>query len=264
MGTITGTYIDKVETGNERIDTLVNVLLPPTLEKYEQIIINYETATLLPGGVCRFTYQNWNRAYPVEVYLNGGVTPVSPSLYDIDYEMGRIAFKEALADGDAVMATYCFNYFPYHILEGFIHRAVVVLNTAGNGTVTAYTVKTIPEGWLGIVADIVVSMCMEKLILEYDLWKGRLIFAISNNGIYEGNDNIVGQLETVKKNAEERAYKSLDNAKLRAGEHLAKPTEHYYEALLVGSSARYKNGTYTYGPLRGAKFNKLFGNIPRK
>ena len=129
---------------------------------------------------------------------------------------------------------------------------------------TAYTFKTLPEGWLGIVADLVIAMCMERLILDYDIWKGLLIFAISNNGIYDGGDNIVSQLETIKHNAEDRAYKSLDNAKLRVGGYLAKPTPAYYESLLVGSSARYKNGNTSYGALRGAKFNKLWGNLPRQ
>ena len=71
-------------------------------------------------------------------------------------------------------------------------------------------------------------------------------------------------VETVKHNAEERAYMSLNNPKLRAPNLLAGPTEHYYEALLIGSTARYKNGSISYGPLRGAKFNRLVGNLPRK
>ena len=58
--------------------------------------------------------------------------------------------------------------------------------------------------------------------------------------------------------------RSLNNPKLRAANYLAGPTEHYYEALLIGSSARYKNGSMSYGPLRGAKFNRLVGNVPRQ
>ena len=258
MTTITGTYIEKANTGNSRVDTLINVMVQPTIAEYRQIIINYETATLTGKNSCRFTYQNWNPAYPVEVFLNGSAIPIDSSQYTIDSEMGR------LSPGDAIMATYCFDYFPVHVLEGYIQRAVVTLNTAGNSMPTNYTYETVPEGWLGIVADLVVAMCMERLILDYDIWKGRLIFAISNNGIYDGGDNIVSQLETIKHNAEDRAYRSLDNAKLRVGGHLAKPTEYYYQALLTGSSSRYKNGNISYGPLRGARFNKIGGNLPRQ
>ena len=264
MATLPGTYIEAVESGNDRIDLLVNTLVHPTIAEFQQIIINYENGTLLGKRNVRFTYQNWNKAYPVEIYLNGGEDLLDDSNYTVDHEMGRLTMGFDLEKGDSVLATYCFNYFPYHILQGFIQRAVIVVNTAGQGPTLSYTVETVPSGWLGIIADIVVSMCMEKLILEYDLWKGRLIFAISNNGIYEGSDNIVSQLETVKKNAEDRAYRSLDNPKLRAANYLAKPTEHYYEALLAGSSARYKNGMVNYGPLRGATFNKIVGPVPRQ
>ena len=264
MATIPGTYIKKIESGNERIDTLVNVLIYPTIAEFEQIMIHYETGTIIGKNLVRFTYSNWNEAYPVELYLNGGSIALNQEQFEVDHQMGKIKLNFDLEPGDSVQATYCFNYFPQAILEGFIYRSIVVANTAGNGNTTTYTIKDIPDGWLGIIADLVVSMCMEKLILEYDLWKGRLIFAISNNGIYEGSDNIVSQLELVKHNAEERAYMSLNNPKLRAANYLAGPTEHYYEALLIGSSARYKNGSMSYGPLRGAKFNRLVGNVPRQ
>lgn len=264
MTTLPGTYISKTETGNDKIDTLINVLVFPTIAEFQQLMIYYETGTVIGDHLIRFTYQNWNEAYPVELHLNGSSTALSQDLFSVDHEMGKITVNFDLTPGDNVQATYCFNYFPYAILEGFIYRAIVVANTAGNGATRTYTVNTIPNGWLGIIADLVVSMCMEKLILEYDLWKGRLIFAISNNGIYEGSDNIVSQLETVKHNAEERAYMSLNNPKFRAANALAGPTSHYFEALLIGSSARYKNGSVSYGPLRGAKFNRLVGNIPRQ
>ncbi len=264
METIPGTYIPKIATGNDRIDTLINVMLFPTIMEFEQIIINYETGTILDERLLRFTYSNWNPAYPAEVYLNGGRKMLSEKLFRIDHEMGKISLDFDLTPGDTVQATYCFNYFPQPVLEGFIRRAVIVTNTAGNGAVLNHTVETLPDSYLGIVADLVVSMCMEKLILEYDLWKGRLIFAISQNGFYDGGDSIVSQLETVKRNAEERAYMSINNPKMRAPNLLAKPTEHYYEALLVGSTARYRNGSISYGPLRGARFNRLVGDLPRR
>lgn len=264
MATIAGTYIPSVDTGNEKINTLINVMIFPTLMEFEQIIINYETGKIIGDNLVNFTYSNWNPDYPVELHLNGGKRGLNPSLFTCDYTMGKITLNTPLEPGDNVQATYCFNYFPLVVLEGFIQRAVIVANTAGNGQTLNYTIDNVPDGWLGIIADIVVSMCMEKLILEYDLWKGRLIFGISANNLYDGNDNIVAQLETVKKNAEERAYMSLNNPKLRAPNLLEGPTQYYYEALLVGSSSRYKNGSMSYGPLRGAKFNRLVGSVPRQ
>ena len=261
--TIQGTYIEKISSGNEKIDLLVNELLFPWIHEFEQIMINYEIGTVVSPNLVRFTYQNWCKAFPVEVYLNGSRTPLSPDNYSVDYNMGKISFTIDLEMGDEVMATYCFNYFPFPVLSGFIQSAIVTLNTAGQGQTTSYTVESIPKEYLGVVAQLVVARCMEKLILEYDLWKGRLIFAISNNGIYDGSDSIVSQLETVKRNVEDQAYLTLNNPQFRAPIGLAKPTSHYWEALLAGSSARYKNGNPSYGPLRGAKFNKLMGNLPR-
>lgn len=264
MNLLPSSYVEQSDTGNKRIDTLVDVYVHPTIAEFRQIVIHYETGTpYSPTGI-RFTYQNWNKAYPVELHLNGGEIPLSSDLYSVDHQFGRIETSFGLEQGDNAMATYCFNYFPQHVLDGFVRRAIVTANTAGSGSITDYTVDTIPDSWLGIVADLTISMCMEKLILEYDLWKGRLVFAISNNGIYDGSDNIVSQLELVKRNSEERAYKSIDNPKLRAPNVLATPTDRYYEALLAGSSARYKNGSVSYGPLRGMKFNRLMGSVPRK
>ena len=264
MPTIPGTYIKEVNTGNDKVDTLINVMIFPTLAEFEQIMINYETGTIIGDRSVRFTYSNWNEDYPVEIYLNGSQRMLSSDMFAVDYSMGKLSLNFDLEPGDSILATYCFNYFPLHVLEGFIQRAVITANTAGSGSTNTYTVETVPNEWLGIIADLVVAMCMEKLILEYDLWKGRLIFAISNNGIYDGSDNIVAQLETVKRNAEDRAYRTLDNPKFRAPNRLAGPTEHYYEALLIGSAARYKNGSMSYGPLRGAKFNRLVGPVPKR
>ncbi len=263
METLAGTYIPKVDSGNSRIDTIINVMIFPTIMEFQQLMINYETATIINENSLRFTYSNWNEAYPVEVFLNKGKRMLDSSMFVPDYVMGRMTLNFDLTPGDSIQATYCFNYFPQVVLEGFIQRAVIVVNTAGNGTTTSYTIENVPDSYLGVIADIVVSMCMERLILDYDLWKGRLIFAISQNSLYDGSDNIVSQLETVKKNAEERAYLTLNNPKFRAPNRLAKPTDHYYEALLIGSSARYKNGNFTYGALRGAKFNRLIGTVPR-
>ena len=264
MATIPGTYITRIESGNDSIDTIVNVLLTPTIGLYRQIPINYETGTVIGQRSVRFTYSNWCEAYPVEIYLNGGQTRLADSNYTADYVMGTVEMGIDLSPGDSVMATYFFDYFPYSVLEGFIYRSIDTANNAGNGATTHYTIKDLPSYYLGIITDLVISMCMEKLIIEYDLWKGRLIFAIGNNAIYEGGGDIVGQLETVKRNSEERAYKAIDNPKFRARNALAKPTDRYYEALLLGSGARYRNGEISYGPLRGAKFNRLMGNLPRR
>lgn len=263
MATIPGTYVELVDCGVDNLNILCNDLVHPTIAGYQQIQINYETATMVSRRSARFTYGWWNRAFPPEVHLNGGEVPLDASLFTPDYEMGRMEFGFDLSMGDSVMATYNFSYFPFQVLKGFAERALGTINTANPSAVQSYTLKDLPVGLLGVAADLVIAMCMERLLLDYDLWKGRLIFAIGNNALYEGGGDIVGQLETVKHNAENRAYKSIDNPKLFADNTLARPTDYYYTALLTGSGLRYKNGNLSYGPLRGAKFNRLMGVVPR-
>lgn len=270
--TIAGTYVDAYNSGTIRMDYLLNSLIAPTLIEYMQITINYETGTKMSQNKYRFTYQNWNTGFVPEVFLNGGAYPLSPDLYTVDYQMGIITLNledsssssagVVIDTGDNIQATYNFNYFPLYVLEGFINRAVAVMNTAGVGAINQYTFTTMPTYWDGISADLIVAMCMEKLILEYDMWKGRLVFAISPSGLYESNDNIIAQLEMIKTTATERAYKTLENPRFRVSYALARPTQAYYEALLAGSGSRAKNGNISYGKLRGAKFNKLVGSGP--
>lgn len=215
METIPGTYVPKVDTGNPKVDTLVNLLVFPTIMEFEQIIINYESATILDDRLVRFTYSNWNEAYPVELYLNGGQRSISSDLFEVDYRMGKITLGFGLMPGDNLQATYCFNYFPLEVLQGFIQRAVIVANTAGNSATTSYTIENIPDDRLGVLADLVIAMCMEKLILEYDLWKGRLIFAVPAGKLYRGRGKIVSQLKAVGRNSERRAWMSLNNPAFR-------------------------------------------------
>ena len=89
-----------------------------------------------------------------------------------------------------------------------------------------------------------------------------MIFAISPNGLYDGNDNIMSQLELLKRNAEERAYKALDNPKMRAPDYLAPPTPLYWRAVTLGNGVRLgPHGQMSYGKTRGMKWNKMTGMV---
>ena len=63
------------------------------------------------------------------------------------------------------------------------------------------------------------------------MWYGKLIFAISTNDLYNGSSDIASQLETIKRNCEDRAYGALENEKTRAPNALAKPTPAYCGTL---------------------------------
>jgi len=85
-----------------------------------------------------------------------------------------------LTPADNVQVSYSFNYFPAFVLKGYILRALGTVNTAGQGGVTNYTLEDAPTSYDPIIADLALAQCFEKLLLDYDIWKGRLIYAISS------------------------------------------------------------------------------------
>jgi len=257
MATVPGTYVSIGESSIERVNYLVDILLNPNLMEFRQILINYEPGTKLANGF-KFSYQNWNKEYPVEVFLSQNPQVLPDTNYTVDFDMGKVNMNWELQAHDSIMTTYSFNYFPIYTLEGFIHKNVDIINTAATGPTTNYNINDAPANWDGCLSDLVFASCMERLILDYDLWKGRLIFAIGSQELVSGGGDILGALETLKSNAEERAYRTLENPKFKSQNHVARPTRHYYEALMVGSSTRTgAHGGTSYGKLRGWKRNSF-------
>lgn len=255
-----GTVVDLYNTGNERIDYIINTLMSSLLIEYMQLKVYYETGTRVQQGVSsntyKFHYQHWNTAYQPEVFLNGGQVALNPENYEVDYQNGRIKMNFDLQIGDSVQVNYSFNYFPAFILQGYIHRALGTVNTAGQSTITEYTLQDAPTYYDPIIADLALAQCFEKLLLDYDIWKGRLIFAISSQNLYGGSDNITSQLQTLKRNCQDRAYRSLDNPTFRAKYMLKKPTRAYYRALMIGNGLRSnEHGGFNGTRLHGLKIN---------
>lgn len=261
MATFPSTVVEEFSSENPRITYIINKLMSSQMMEFWQIGIYYETGNRMNHSVkansYKFSYQNWNVAFEPEVYLNGSDMPLNKDMYVVDFINGIVTLNIDLEPGDNVQCSYNFCYFPLYQLEGYITRALSVCNTAGDSMYTEYTLDNAPAIFDGIMADLSISMCMEKLLLDYDLWKGRLIFAIGAESLYSGSDNISGQLETIKRNCEERAYKSLDNPKLRVGQVLSYPTRWYWEAIHSGIGLRGgMHGNGAYGLVRGLKINK--------
>lgn len=227
MATFPNSYVPINAHTNARVNSIVDNLLTPTILNFRQITIYNEQAKQVGPASWQLTYPTWNDAFPVKTYYNGQeITPAS-----IDYILGSVTFTNAAVDGDNVNVTYNIDWFPVGILAGFIFRAIDIINGSGTTTATEYDINSAPSHWDGVITDLVVAMCMEKLILDYDLWHGRLIFALGANELDEGGGDIVGQLETIKSNAEERARLVLDNEKFKIGNLLSAPTSIYYAAI---------------------------------
>lgn len=253
-------YIKPAETGNKMVDTVINNMIMPTIHMFCEIPVYYETGMKQANGSYKFSYKNWNDGFVPEVFLNGSDIQLNASQYTVDYENGIITPSFESTSGDNLTCSYNFSWFTISSLQGFIERSLATINYAGQGATTSYTLSDFPEGWYGISADLVIAMCMENLILSYTMWTGKLIFSISANQMYDGSDSIVSQLETIKRNCEERAYKAIDNPQLRANYAISYPTPKYYRAISIGNGIRLgPHGQTGYGKTRGIKYNKMVG-----
>ena len=253
-------YINPSNTGNEMVDTVINDMVMPTIHMFCEIPVYYEVGAKTKEGSYKFSYSNWNDKFSPEVFLNGSDIQLSENQYTVDFKNGIITPIYQSAPGDNLICSYNFSWFSNESLKGFVERSLTTVNYSGQGTTTEYTTKDFPKGWYGISADLVIAMCMENLILSYTMWVGKLIFSISANQMYDGSDSIVSQLETIKRNCEDRAYKAIDNPQLRANYAIAYPTPKYYRAITLGTGVRLgPHGQIGYGKTRGIKYNKMIG-----
>jgi hypothetical protein len=229
MATFPNSYVQIGMHTTARINEIVDNMMTPRLLNFRQITVYDEKATPMSPFTWKVSYPTWNPTFPVVVRLNSHI--VTPST--VDAIMGSVSFAAAANDGDNVNVTYNIDWFPVGVLAGFIYQAIDIINNSGQAqSATHYTIADAPSNWDGVIADLAFAMAMEKLILDYDLWYGRLIFAIGANDLNEGQGgDVVGQLETLKQNAEERANISLNNEKFKIGNLLAAPTTTYYAAV---------------------------------
>lgn len=276
MSNYAATYIPIGQSTNAKLNSIVDELLTPRLLLFRQIEVNDEPLKLKTD---RITWKTlWGNILPdAPIVINRAGERLTPEQFEVENVFGEINFTDlnylnCIEKGDVqvpmagpdgrqlidVTANYFFDYFPHDVLESYILGALGTVNTAvAEAAPTYYKLDDFPDYWNSVLADLAFSMCMERLLLDYDLWKGRLIFAIGADQTLEGNGgDIIGQLTTLKQNAENRAYKTLDNPKFKAGYYVSLPTVYYWRAVyspgMSGSSQMYNSGR-----LRGWKPNRL-------
>lgn len=275
MSLYPSTYIPTAQTASQTVNLIIDSFLTPKLIRFRQIEVHDESLGLdFDRLTWLFSWGNILTDAPLRVTRAG--ERMLPSLYEVDPVLGKLSFTDVndsfqivkgsdrietvAANGTPlieVQASYMFDYFPAEVLHGFILSACNIVNSAGqDASPTMYTIDNCPDYWHGVITDLAFAMCMERLILDYDLWKSRLIFAIGADAILEGNGgDIVSQLTTLKQNAEDRAYKTIDNSVFKAGGRLLSyPTNNYYKAIsTIGLSGSSQFG----GRLRGWRINRL-------
>lgn len=257
-----GTYIRLNQSENEKVNFIIDNMINPHIIEFRQINISHEPGIKVSFNEWKFAYSNWNKEFRIQVYLNNDNTPLDDSLYNVNHERGEITINDA-DKNDNIIASYSFDYFGTAVLEGFVHKAVSYINVGATGPLTDYTINDSPRNWQGVIADMALSYLMEKLIAEYDLWKGKLIFAISPQGLIDGNDNVVGQLETIRSSAWERVSMALGNERFKMNEYTAPPSATYYQAILFGggNTRSKQHNIPSMGKLRGLRTNRY--GLPR-
>lgn len=256
MATFPGSYIPINALSNTRANYIIDNLLTPRLMSFRQISVFDETGILQSDGLTwRFSYPNWNKAFPEIIRLNGN--KVASSHYTVNRILGYITLDNPVQSGDTLHCTYNVDWFSAGILYGFIVQVIETINTSAPGSPTWFDINTAPDYWDGVIADLTVALCMEKLILDYDLWYGRLIFALPN---IEESGDVLNAIETLKNNAEERAARTLENEKFKVPNMLSRPTRFYYAAISgVGRYGCHSCGPTGYGRTRGYRSNRISG-----
>ena len=263
MSVFPGTYIPTGVASSSTFNHLIDALMTPRLMSFRQICIHDEPCDLSPDDLATWgtTFGNWLLAAPLRIRKNG-ILVSSATVTEINYDNGT--FKAGVVDvgadtrpRDTVEASYWMDYFRTEILEGFYTAALSIINTTAIGPPTEYTIGTAPINWEGVLTDLAFAMCMEKLLLDYDLWRYRLLFAIGPNEIDGGGGDVVAQIETLKSNAEERANAAMQNEKFKVGNYLAPPTRFYFDSIHGGGSGGGAHGIpFLSGKLHGWKPNK--------
>ena len=241
---------------NDRANFVIDKLLTPSIVQFRQIRIYNERAVRLDDYHYKVTYQNMLND-TIQVFMNGSKIPLDVSEYTVDLQYSIFKFNFATTTRDSFEIIYSFDYFPSHVLYGFLERAVSELNVGPVGTPTSYTFETAPQFYNGLIANYAYVFCLDKLILDYNLWRGRLVFALPPQALADGSGDIISQLQSLRSNAWQRISIALNNAKLKAPQYLAHPTALYYQGIsplgrYSGASGKGFNG----GKLRGLKINR--------
>jgi hypothetical protein len=273
-----GTSIEIGSLSSATANLIIDEYLTPNLLMFRQIPVHDET--LIPLNDKESWKTLWGNILANEEFsLVRSGKVLSLDEFYVDRKYGKVTFLDQTADykiplGNTqidiycadgtpaidVVASYTFDYFPAEVLYGMVKHALNVVNSSGNNaSPTAYTIDNMPSYFQAPVTDITFAKCMERLLLDYDLWKSRLIFAIGPDSFLEGQSgDIVGQLQTLKHNAEERAYKILDNPRFKTGYHITAPTQNYWRAVRgIGVTGSQTGDTPYGGRYRGWRPNRV-------
>lgn len=263
-----GTFVEKGTSSCATMNELIDDYLTPRVLPFRMIsFFDLPLRLCADGETWTAPFGNWlSGSDCYEVNKNGSPLLLS-QMVDFDNVAGSFKLLGGTDIGpdnrprDVVEATFQFDYFPVELMESYIKQALHNINASAFGPPTCYEICSSnepPKYWYGVITDMAFAHMMEKILLDYNLWKYRLIFAIGPNEVENGGGDIASQIETLKQNAEDRANKALENEKFKiGGNYVSPPTVFYFDSIrgFGGSSGRH-GIPFTGGRLRGWRPNR--------
>jgi hypothetical protein len=248
---------------NELIDNYIT----PRVLPFRQICMFDLPLRLCPDGeTWKAPYGNWLEGSDCYEVNKNGCPLLLSDMVDLDTEAGTFKLAGGTELGpdnrprDTVEATFQFDYFPPELIASYLIQALHNINAGAFGPPTCYEIcnNPPPKYWNGVIVDMAFAHMMEKILLDYTLWKFKLLFAIGPNEVEGGGGDIVSNIETLKRNAEERAGRALDNEKFKiGGNYISPPTRFYFDAIRGFSGGSGSHGVpFTSGRLRGWRPNR--------
>ena len=150
----------------------------------------------------RISFDKLNQTAGVNVYLNGQVKETG---YTMDYFRGKIVFSHSLSQWDEITLDYNFRWFSDTELDNFLEQGVNILNAYP--PMSAYTIFNVPDRWV-IVAEYAAAVdVIRRWMMDLAFQEPAKIF-----GFNRAKD-IFSQMDTLKKNYEERLDKLLNMKK---------------------------------------------------
>lgn len=156
------------------------------------------------NSVFSFTFPRWNQSAGVRIYRNQTIVEEG---FSADYFRGKVTFDVPLSTYDIINADYNFRWFDDDQLYRFLANAIGRFNFAAPRSY--YTLNSVPNEIIGAVLYGAAADAIREIMLSLSFQEPQLVF-----GGPEKASNMMGSLDTLKKNYEESVKSYLDNKKL--------------------------------------------------
>ena len=220
-------------TGELRVDTIINDYLSVRLESWRNINVYDEIALLFKKNSvknkARFTFGNWNINHDPVIERNGENIEEGPD-FNVDRTTGILSLAEEWLMGEEIRAAlYNFDYFPNADLYNLVRNSLFVLNSSGIPQTNYTTLASTPAAWDGPITEITYMEALRKIRLDSTIWRSYVLLRV------EPTDALSAISEEI--NASESRLQSLIEGSKHL-KHISTPTMAYYLSVTGGIFGR--------------------------